>query len=646
MDDQLPPLKLSGQQQLRDEAERKAREQRNELQQLSDADREKLLQELQIHQIELEIQNEELREAQSQLEFTRQQYIDLYNLAPVGYASLDDAGLIWRTNTTLCRLLDINQDAMTGRALADFMDESDRENFLGRFTAFARKPQGKHIDVRFCIRSNNDVKHSFTGRIQGRRIAAMAPNYGIKIRRQETLLVIISDVTELKKSEEQIEYQAFHDILTGLPNRANLQDRLALSLAHARRHGRFGALLFMDLDHFKNVNDSLGHHVGDELLVNFAKRLRNSIREEDQLVRMGGDEFIILLAEQSTDRGLAAVSGQRLAQSLIESLSEPITIANNSIKTTVSIGITIFPFHEDDDVTDVIREADTAMYQAKNLGRNQAAFFHADMRKRANHRLTMESELSAALEQEQFEIYYQPQIDNQDNIRSIEALLRWQHPTNGIITPKKFITIAEETGLIEPMGNWVLNHACKQLSDWISEGLFPAEATLAINVSAKQFQMNHISDTVKETLRKYKIPPSRLVLEITESLLMPNNSHIHNELDHLAQLGVILSIDDFGTGFSSLSVLQHAPIGQLKIDQRFVKKLEKDTQGAALVKAIISMAKGLNLEVVAEGVEKKGQRAALEALDCDLLQGYLISYPLPLDKMTKLLQKQQNPVDD
>lgn len=643
MDEQLPKLEVSDQQQLREAAEQTAKKHLKTLEQQSDNDPKKLLHELQIYQIELEIQNEELRQAQSQLEFTRQQYIDLYNLAPVGYASLDDAGLVWRTNRTLCDLLDMSEDKMTGRALVDLMEEEDKEKFLGRYTAFARKPEGKHIDVRFRGTSTDGSKRSFTGRIQGRRIAAMAPHYGIKVRRQETLLVTISDVTELKKSEEQIEYQAFHDLLTGLPNRANLHDHLTLSLAQAQRHRRFGVLLFMDLDHFKNINDSLGHHVGDELLVQFAKRLKDSTRKEDMLVRMGGDEFIILLAEQSSTRGDAAVKGHKLSQHLIEQLDEPLIIGEHHIKTTVSIGITIFPFNQEDDVSDVIREADTAMYQAKSLGRNQAAFFHAEMRERANTRLTLETELRAAmaLEHEQFELYYQPQVDLKGELRAIEVLLRWNHPTKGIVGPNKFIPIMEETGLIEPLGNWVLDKACQQLRSWIDAEIFPAEAGIAINVSAKQFQINHISDSVKETLRKHEIPSYMLVLEITESLLLPDVHAIHTELEHLAQLGLTLSIDDFGTGFSSLSVLQHAPIGQLKIDSRFIKKLEKKSTDSALVRAIISMGKELGMEVVAEGVETEGQRASLEALKCDLLQGYLFSRPIPVDQMSKLLLEQK-----
>jgi diguanylate cyclase (GGDEF)-like protein/PAS domain S-box-containing protein len=640
MSDSSLPQKRSDWQQLREAAERKAKEQLITLQQLSHADREALLQELQVHQIELELQNEELRQAQNQLEFTRQQYIDLYNLAPVGYASLDDSGLIWRTNTTLSQLLGIDQDEMTGRALIDFMDQEDREQFLGRFTAFARKPEDKHIDVRFCVSAGDGTRNSFTGRIQGRRIAGVPSRYGLKVRKQESLLVIISDVTELKKSEQKIEFQAFHDPLTGLPNRANLQERLTMALAQARRNESFGTLLFMDLDRFKNVNDSLGHQVGDELLVQFANQLRKTIRQEDLLVRMGGDEFVILLADQIADRGQAALNGHRLGQHLADTLDKPLNIAGHRIKATISTGVTIFPFHQDDSVDDVIREADTAMYQAKNLGRNQIAFYHADMQKRANRRLTMETELRAALEREQFELYYQTQVDPRGKLRAVEALVRWNHPDKGILAPGEFIKITEDTGMINPLGEWVLDKACRQLSEWIQKDLIPLEATMAVNVSAKQFHTNHISDIVKEILRKYRIPASRLVLEITETLLLPDDHTVHNELEHLAQLGVTLSIDDFGTGFSSLAVLQHAPVRQLKIDRRFVNELDQYEPDCALVRAIISMARALDMTVVAEGVETEGQRVVLETLGCDLLQGFLFSRPVSTEEMTRLLQAQ------
>ncbi len=624
-------------QQLRETAERIARKRYDSEDDLSKKATEELLQELQIHQIELELQNEELRQAHNQLEFAHRQYLDLYNFAPFGYASLDDSGLIWRTNVTLLDMLGITDRDITGQALADFMLDEDRNLFLGRFTAFARKPDGKHIDVRFRVASQTRFQH-FTGRIQGRRIASDPPRYGLKIRKQETLLVTISDVTELKRTEQQIEFQAFHDALTGLPNRANLQDRLEMALAQARRHNHFGVLLFMDMDRFKNVNDSLGHHVGDKLLIEFADRLRESMRKEDLLVRMGGDEFVILLADQSADRGQAALNGHRLAQHLLQTLDRSLHIDEHRIKLTVSIGITTFPFQPGDGVNDVIREADTAMYQAKNRGRNQAVFFHSDMQERANQRLTLETELRTALEKEQFELYYQPQLDNQGKLRAIEALARWNHPARGVVGPAEFISILEETGLIDLLGNWVLDRACRQMKEWIDRGLVPSDATIAVNVSARQFQLNHLVDKVKATLRRHNLPPSRLVLEITESLLLPNDHDMQKELLHLAQLGLMLSIDDFGTGYSSLSVLQHAPVSQLKIDRHFVQNLDQGSQHAALVRAIVSMAGELGMEVVAEGVETEKQRTALAKLECDLLQGYLFSRPIPADEMTELLQ--------
>jgi diguanylate cyclase (GGDEF)-like protein len=639
MSDESQDFDFADPRQLRETAERIARKRHDASDSLSDKDRDVLLQELQIHQIELELQNDELRQAHNQLEFSHQQYLDLYNFAPFGYASLDDSGLIWRTNITLASMLGIEDEDIAGRALADFMLKEDRELFLGRFTAFARKPDGKHIDVRFRVQSKTRFQH-FTGRIQGRRIAGVAPRYGLKLRKQQTLLITISDVTELKRNEKEIEYQAFHDALTGLPNRANLMDRLEMSLAQAHRHNRFGTLLFMDLDRFKNVNDSLGHHVGDMLLIEFADRLRETMRKEDLLVRMGGDEFVILLADQNEDKGQAALNGHRLAQHLITTLGHTLIIAGHHIKLTVSIGITTYPFQPGDTVNDIIREADTAMYQAKNRGRNQAVFFHAEMQQRANNRLTLETELRTAIEKKQFELYYQPQVDINGKLRALEALVRWNHPDRGVVEPGEFIAIMEETGLIGLLGEWVLDKACEQMQEWIEQGLLDNEATMAVNVSAKQFQTGHLSEKLKSLLRQHDLPPYRLLLEITESLLLPDDYEIQKELHHIAQLGVMLAIDDFGTGFSSLSVLQTAPISQVKVDRRFINNLDQSSQDTALVRAIISLAREMNMEVVAEGVEIEEQHTALKKLECDLLQGFLFSRPLPADEMTRLLQAQ------
>lgn len=630
---------------LREKAERKVKERLSDHNERETRDPEKLFQELQIHQIQLEMQNEELRQAQYQLEYTRQQYVDLYNEAPVGYASLDDSGLIVRANETLAGLLGVHQEFMLGRALVEFMETEDQVVFRSRFRAFASNPARKHIDVRFRNYKKQDSETSFAGRIYGRRISGETPGYENRFSWEETLLVVVSDVTELKRTEEQIRLQAFHDTLTGLPNRLNLYDRLETSLALARRHNRFGALLYMDMDRFKNVNDSLGHHVGDELLVSFADRLREHIRREDLLVRMGGDEFVVLLAEQDTDSEKVAFNAQRFAEHIFTSLTEPISVIDHLIPVSICVGISVYPFHPDDGVDDIIRQADTAMYQAKNDGRNLLRFYRAKMQERAKQRMTLETELRIAISERQFEVYYQPQVAPDGSIKAIEALLRWHHPKRGMVLPGELITATEETGLIMSLGDWVLETVTAQIKQWQSRKLCSQDIAVGINISPKQFQVGGFADKVEKILAYYDLAPSSLVLEITESMLIPDDTMFRVELERLARLGLTFAVDDFGTGYSSLSVLLKAPVGQLKIAQQFVHDLEVATterspgSHVALVKTIISMAKELNMKVVAEGVETEYQRGALELLGCDLMQGFLFSPAVPADQMTALLEK-------
>ncbi|MEW8380956.1 MAG: diguanylate cyclase, partial [Candidatus Thiodiazotropha taylori] len=388
------------------------------------ADRDRLLQDLHVHQIELELQNEELRQSQAKLEFTHQQYLDLYNEAPVGYASLDDSGLIIRSNQMLASMLGMEKYSLTGKALAEFMLPIDQNIFRSRFNAFVKQPQDKHIDVRFKVGDKGSDTSSFIGRIQGRRLdsddRSGSPHWS------ETILIVISDVTEIKKSEEKIHYQAFHDLLTGIPNRASLYERLENALALAKRQHSFGALLFMDLDRFKNINDSLGHHTGDKLLIDFTSRIQKHTRKEDMLFRMGGDEFVILLAEQHHDKNIMAVIAQRFAEHITSALSEPIILGGHSFQITLSIGISIFPFQSKDNLNDVVRQADTAMYQAKKEGGALARFFQANMQEMARQRMILEAELRVALVEQQFSLYYQPQMRSDGSIYALEALLRWQ----------------------------------------------------------------------------------------------------------------------------------------------------------------------------------------------------------------------------
>ncbi|MEW8506034.1 MAG: EAL domain-containing protein [Candidatus Thiodiazotropha sp.] len=611
------------------------------------ANRDKLLQELHVHQVELELQNEELRQAQAKLQYIHQQYLNLYNEAPMGYASLDDNGIIVRANQKLATMLGLEKYKLTGRALAEFMDPEEQAIFRSRFSAFANHPEDKFIDIKFRCSTEENDHHGFVGRIQGRRLDKNT-TVEIDVRWVETLLVVVSDVTELKKSEEKIHFQAHHDVLTGLPNRATLYDQLQNSLSLAMRQDSYGALLFMDLDRFKNVNDSLGHHTGDQLLVNFTRRMRKHIRREDLLARMGGDEFVVLLAEHHHNNHVMAVKAQRFAEHIIESLSEPLIINKQPFQVSLSIGISVFPFHDEDNVNDVIRQADTAMYQAKNDGRGLVRFFHSSMQESARQRMTMEAELRVALIEEQFELFYQPQFSIDGEIYAVEALVRWRHPYRGIVSPDKFIGITEDSGMIVPLGEWIIENVIKQAVGWRKEGIVSKDIRFSINVSAKQLEATSFCERVKAIISDYELSPECLVFEITESLLLPSDKIADEAITSLSKIGLTFSVDDFGTGFSSLAIIQNKPIGQLKIDKRFIEDLHwrddmdnivmQDKQ-YAMVNAILSMGRALGLEVVAEGVETEEQCRVLEHLGCRYVQGYHYSKPLPVDKFASFMRR-------
>jgi diguanylate cyclase (GGDEF)-like protein/PAS domain S-box-containing protein len=634
---------------MRDRAEELARSRQKTDYQRKLADRDKLLQELHVHQIELELQNEELRQAQAKLQYTHQQYLNLYNEAPMGYASLDDTGIIIRANQMLATMLGIEKYKLMGRAIFEFMHPQDQAIFRSRYNAFANYPDDKHIDIRFKRGDKKEILNGFVGRIQGRRLDKDGVGQS-NVKWTETLLIVISDVSELKKSEERIQYQAYHDDLTGIPNRTMLYDQLESALSLARRQDTYGAVMFMDLDRFKNVNDSLGHHTGDQLLVEFTRRLRKHIRKEDLFVRMGGDEFVVLLAEQHHNNNIMAVKAQRFAEHIDASLSEPIIVQEHSFQILLSIGITIFPFHDGDTINDVVRQADTAMYQAKNDGRGLVRFYHASMQDAARQRMILEAELRIALIESQFELYYQPQISSDGEIHALEALVRWKHPFRGIVGPDKFIGVAEDTGMILPLGEWVMESLFKQVVEWLGQEVISADLRFAVNISARQLESTSFCDKVEALLKEYKINPESLVFEITESLLLPSDEISDDVLRRLSGLGLIFSVDDFGTGYSSLATMKNAPIGQLKIDRQFITQLnlpdqsngvERPQRDYALVNAILSLGNALELEVVAEGVETTIQKEALQQLGCHYLQGYLFAKPTKAAEVPELLQRLQ-----
>ena len=442
---------------------------------------------------------------------------------------------------------------------------------------------------------------------------------------------VFSDISSIKRSQEQLDFLAHHDPLTRLPNRVLLNDRLDHALHRAQRDGHHVAVLFLDMDRFKNINDSLGHPIGDELLQVAAQRIRNSLREEDTLARLGGDEFIVLL-EEVQDLQQAAVT----ARKLIDGFYQPFTIKGNELHVTLSIGISFYPQDGADSAT-LVKNADAAMYRAKEEGRNDFRFYTAAFTSAVFERLTLETALRRALEREQLLLYYQPQYClKTGRLTGAEALLRWQHPDMGLVSPDKFIPLAEESGLIVPIGEWVLRTACMQLKHWRDAGL--GLERIAVNVSGIQFQRGSIVDSVRAALQEAGLSGKHLELEITESFIMQKEAWAIEVLNDIKRTGVTITIDDFGTGYSSLSYLKRLPIDKLKIDSSFVRDIPRDPNDEAITRAVLALGHSLQLEVIAEGVETEEQQTFLKSLGCNEVQGFLYSRPVSGEAFEQLLK--------
>lgn len=439
-----------------------------------------------------------------------------------------------------------------------------------------------------------------------------------------------TNISERKAAEERIHQLAHHDVLTGLLNRFSLENRLEQALLSARREGEQLAVMFIDMDHFKLINDTLGHHLGDLLLVEVAKRLQTCVRESDIIARLGGDEFIVVLTGLEDSMAAAAVAGK-----IVRNLSQPYQIEHHVLHTSPSVGISIFP-DDGEDADALMKDADTAMYDAKRRGRGNYQFFTAAMTAAAGDRLELERGLRDALTYKRFELHYQPQIWTADShVCGVEALVRWRDPERGLVPPLKFIPIAEETGLIEPLGDWVLEEACRQLAAWQAEGIHGVR--MAVNLSAHQLRNPELVARVRTVMLENGIGEGELELEVTESAAMDNPERAISQLQALRALGVHLAIDDFGTGYSSLAYLKLLPIQTLKLDRAFVRDIETDENDAAISAATLALAHNLGLQVVAEGVENEAQRQFLAKLDCDILQGFLFSKPLPAAEATAFL---------
>ncbi len=439
------------------------------------------------------------------------------------------------------------------------------------------------------------------------------------------------DITARKVAEERVRFLAYYDALTGLPNRSLLQDRMAKAIAHARRQKNKLALLFLDLDRFKDINDSLGHSIGDLLLREVAERLKTWAREQDTVARLGGDEFLIMLTELKYIQD-AAVAAERL----MDAMTAGFVVQEHTLTVSCSIGISIFP-EQGMDAEALIKNADAALYSAKDAGRNNFRFFTTDMNSQAVERLNLEASLRLALEREELFLEYQPQMDvATGKVSGMEALLRWRHPKLGIVLPDRFIRIAENCGLILPIGEWVLRTACSQARSWQEEGL-PA-VTMAVNVSAIQFRQEGFCELIQRALLETGLAPQYLELELTESLLLDNADLMLSVVQDLKAMGIMLAIDDFGTGYSSFSYLRQFQVSRLKIDRSFIQDITAKPDDAAITIAIISMAKSLNLKVIAEGVENEEQLSFLRAHLCDEIQGYHFSRPLAIGQAAEKLR--------
>lgn len=562
----------------------------------------------------------ERKRAQNELELREQRFRALVEKSWSGVALLDADLAFTYVGSSTQRLLGYAERELIQTSFLGFVHPRDRQPTRDIFIDLASTPNHEaNAELRFLHKNGTWIWIEAFGQnlLHDSTVNAIVVNY--------------RDITQRKETEKQLEYQAYYDALTGLPNRLLFRDRVVNAIAQAKRHRRGIAVMYLDLDHFKLVNDGLGHSVGDGLLSEVAARLQGSIRASDTISRLGGDEFTILLNDTNSTDAIFAV-----ARKILHSLTRPFRVAGHELFVTASIGISIYPA-DGEDVETLLKCADSAMYRAKELGRNQAQLFLASMNERYARRLEVEQSLHHALERNELEVFYQPIYGHDPKkVIAFEALLRWNEPGKGIVEPAEFIQLAEETGLIVPIGAWVLRQACEQLRKWRAAGA--PDLRVSVNISAPQLQQPRFGDLIAATLRDSEIPASALELEITESVAMQNTDLTMQVLRDLRRQGVGIAIDDFGTGQSSLMYLKQFPIGTIKIDQAFVRDVPGESSAAAIVSYIINLAHTIGLHVVAEGVETEEQFEFLKANGCDAVQGFLFSPAVPAQSASDLLR--------
>jgi len=562
-----------------------------------------------------------------------------------------------RTETKFRTLFDSTSDAVMlldkkgyfdcNKATLEMFGCSTREEFCTKHPANLSPPQqpdGKvsamlaeqHIATALEM-GNHRFEWIHRRADNGKEFPAEVLLCSMELDGKQVLQATVRDITGRKQAEAQIYQLAFYDPLTHLPNRRLLLDRLQQAFSAGARNGQQGALLFLDLDNFKTLNDTKGHDIGDMLLSEVAERLNTCVREGDTVARLGGDEFVVVLESLGTNQEAAAKQADVVAEKIRDILSQKYHLGELIHHTTPSIGVVLFRGHQQS-LDDVLRHADTAMYQAKSAGRNVVRFYDPVMQATIEERADLEEELRHALDRQQFRLHYQIQVDSLYRPLGAEILLRWQHPERGLISPAQFIPLAEESGLIVPIGSWVLQSACAQLKAWQHDPLL-RDLTLAVNVSAKQFRSPDFVSQVQRTLGATGARPALLKLELTESIVLENVEDTISKMREIKLLGVSFSMDDFGTGYSSLQYLKRLPLDQIKIDQSFVRDIVNDPNDAAIVQTIIAMGDVLGLRVIAEGVETEEQREFLDLRGCHAFQGYLFSKPVPLADFEHLLRK-------
>jgi diguanylate cyclase (GGDEF)-like protein len=548
--------------------------------------------------------------------------------------TVNSEGLFTYLNPTVLAMLGYPSEALIGEPYHSIVYEEDVER--ARY-AFCERRTGERASRNVELRVRRNVA---TDALEPELLTIALSATGVYLahkdgpfeRRFLGSYGVARDITERKRAEERISFQAYHDLLTQLPNRALFKDRLSVALSQAQRSGRLVAVLFIDLDRFKLVNDSLGHAEGDELLKGVAVRLQSCVRRSDTLARLGGDEFTILLPDLSDAQDAVLIS-----QKVIDELRRPLVLGGQEIRATASIGIALYP-NDGTEAESLVKHADIAMYHVKTAGKNGYAFFSSEMNEAFHHKLTLETDLRRALELGELEVWYQPQISvSRGQIVGMEALLRWRHPERGLLAPATFIPVAEEAGLINRVSDWVLEQSCAQLSQWRSEGF--EDLRMSINLSPRDFDKSDVVERVFAAIHHHGLPPERVEIEITENLMMRDADYVAEAVKRLRDSGVRVSIDDFGTRFASFGYLQRFSVTSLKLDQTFVQDLSAARPYSPIIVAIVGIARGFDLHLIAEGVEKPLQRDVLLRLGCDEMQGFLFGSPVDASEARELLSR-------